>query len=203
MIGQIGYLGQVSLRNRVFVAFLYTLGVTLGAALVGAALGSAGLAGRWLLGLGYNAGTPGVLLPMAALALVGALRDLGLLSFRLPQPMRQVPQGWLAVFGPHRTGFLWGFHVGLAYTTLIQYSLYYVVAFWVLLAGDPWLGAAVLAVYGLAQGALLVLDVLVVGTIPRRAYGLLGSERRAHFYSMSGAALLAATLLLIRHSGLL
>jgi hypothetical protein len=202
MIGQIGYLGKVSLPVGVTSALLYTLGATLGASLIGLGLGALGLAGRWLLDLGHEANTPGVLLPVACLALVGGLRDLGFLRFRLPQPAKQVPRGWMEVFGPHKTGFLWGFAVGLAFSTMIQYTLYYVVALWILLAGSPLLGAQVLALYGLAQGVLLILDVLAMAADTERSAGLLGWGRTGFFFQFGGAVLLACSVFLAAQSGL-
>lgn len=200
MIGQIGYLGQVSSRVGIVTALLYTAGATIGAALVGLALGAVGAGARWALGLSWGPPGPGLLLLVAGLALVGGLRDLGFLRFRLPQPPKQVPRGWLEVFGPHRTGFLWGLAVGLAYTTMIQYSLYYVLAFWILLMGSPLVGAAALAIYGFAQGALLTADVLAIAVDGRWEAGLLGRGRTGFFFLLSGAALLALAVLLAGQS---
>src|SRR5262245_39338436 len=113
MIAQIGHLGKVSLRVGIVSAILYALGAALGAGMVGFALGSLGLGVRWLFHLGPDPAAPGVLLAVALAALLGGLRDLGLIPLRLPQPWRQVPRGWLQVFGPYKTGFFWGFAVGL------------------------------------------------------------------------------------------
>jgi hypothetical protein len=201
MIGQIGYLGKVSLRVGLASALLYTLGAASGAAVVGLLLGSLGLGARWLLDLGYEAHPPGVLLPVGCLALLGGLRDLGVVPLRLPQPAKQVPRGWLEVFGPRTVGFLWGASIGLALNTMIQYSLYYVVALWVLLAGSPLLGAQVLAVYGFTQGAVLVLDVLAMARDSGRSGGLLGWGRTGFFFRFGGAALLACGVFLVARSG--
>ena len=200
MIGQIGYLGQVSLPVAVTSALLYTLGATFSAALIGLALASLGLAGRWLFDLGYNSHTPAVLISMACLALIGGLRDLGFLRFRLPQPAKQVPRAYLEVFGPRLAGFLWGLGVGFAFQTMVQYSLYYVVALWVVLAGNPLLGAGVLGVYGFAHGVVLTLDVLAMGANARLHAGLLGEGRTGFFFRFGGAALLACAVILAAQS---
>jgi hypothetical protein len=176
------------------------MGASLGAGLIGLGLGSVGMGIRWLLGVPDAARTPGTLLLVAGLALIGGLRDLRLIWFHLPQPARQVPRGWLEAFGPRKTGFLWGLAIGLAYSTMIQYSLYYVVALWVIAMADPLLGAAALGVYGLTQGALLVIDVAAMGLDPGRREGLLGAGRTAFFFRFGGVALLACAVFLFRAS---
>src|SRR5579872_2084175 len=123
MIGQIGYLGQVSPRTGISSALMYTLGATLGATAIGGALGFLGMGLRWLFGFGYASNTVWVLLLVAGIALICGLRDLGFVSLRLPQPRKQVRRSWLEVYGPHRAGLYWGLGVGLAYSTGIH-SLY-------------------------------------------------------------------------------
>ena len=66
----------------------------------------------------------------------------------------------------------------------------------------PLLGAAALALYGFAQGALLTLDVLVTATDAERSTGLLGQGRTGFFYRLGGAALLACAVILVAQSGL-
>jgi hypothetical protein len=204
MIGQIGHLGKVSLRTGIAASLLYTLGITLGAGLVGLALGTAGLGARWLLHLeGSTVGTHGFLLAAACLASVGGLRDLGFLRFSWPQPFRQVPAYWWQVFGPLKTSFLWGLGIGLAYSTMVVFSLYYVLAGWVLLWGRPGLGAAALATYGFTQGTLLTLEMLLITRGARSPGGLLGLERSNWLLDLSGASLLAIAVFLVAQPGLI
>jgi hypothetical protein len=201
MIGQIGCLGKASWRIGLVSALLYTAGISLGAALVGAALGLLGYSVRWTFYLGPNSHSPGLLFAVALVALIGGLRDLGFLRLSLPQPFKQVPYYWLHVFGPRKTSFLWGFSIGLAFNTMIQYSLYYVLAIWVALMGQPLLGAAALALYGFTQGTLLVLETLAVSTGACGPGGLFGIERSNLLARLSGAFLLACAVLLATHSG--
>lgn len=205
MIGQIGPLVKGSLRVGYAAALLYTIGVILGAAILGTAIASLGAGVRWALYIGDNVNTPAVLGPVGCLALLGGLRDLQFLRFRLPQPFKQVPRRWMFVFGPYRASFYWGVAVGLAFTTMIQFSLYYVLLAWILLAGQPLLGAAVLGCYGLIQGVILLVEI---GSISRGSVdsfgGLLGSERSIAFMRYGGSFLVALGLfLMFRHAGLL
>jgi hypothetical protein len=101
------------------------------------------------------------------------------------------------VFGPYRAALLWGLGVGLAYSTMVSYSLYYILGIWVLLAGEPFVGAGLFALYGLSQGLLLTGDVIAARTSPRRVGGLLGLDRSRQFYSLSGSALLLCALYLV------
>jgi hypothetical protein len=114
MIGEIGYLGKVSLRIGSSSALLYTVGVTLGSAVVGFALGSLGMGIRWLGGWEGRGHPPDTLLPVALLALVGGMRDLRFIWFRIPQPPRQVPRGWMSVYGPRKAGLFWGLGIGFS-----------------------------------------------------------------------------------------
>src|ERR1041385_5037873 len=203
MIGQIGHFGKVSLRVGIISSLLYTLGMTLGAAIIGAALGTVGLGVRWIFDLGYDSHARGILLVVALAALIGGLRDLRVLRLPLPQPFKQVPFYWLQVFGPYKTGFLWGLFIGLAFSTMIGFSLYYVLAFWVLLIGQPLVGATALAIYGLTQGLLLLVEMQVITAGVCDSGGLFGSARSNLFYRLSGVFLLGCAALLFVQTGLL
>src|SRR5437870_3348644 len=101
MIGTIGHLGKVSPDNRLASAGLFTLGATVGAAILGFTLATLGLFGHWV----FRFGTPRldstwVLMLIAAVSLAGGLRDFGVLRFRMPQQQQQLPKGWWFVFGP-------------------------------------------------------------------------------------------------------
>ena|SRR5579859_4144910 len=198
MIGQIGYLGQVSPRVGLASAALYLVGTSAGAFVLGAGLGSVGLGARWLLDLGDAADAPVLIVVLGVLAVLGGLTDLGLLPFSLPQPTRQLPRHWLAVLGPYWTGLLWGLHVGVGRHTRVGYAMYYVLLAWIVLAGRPALGGLVLATYGLAHGVLLLMEVagIACGKLDLLG-GLLGVRRAELFFPFTGGTQLACGLLLL------
>jgi hypothetical protein len=129
-----------------------------------------------------------MILLAAALAGAGGLRDLGLVRMRLPEPARQVPRAWLAVFGPYRAGLFWGLDIGSGYSTMIRYSGLYVLGACLLFLGSPVLGAGVLGLYGLAHGAFMTADILAECVSPAGRHGLLGLSRTQPLYRVSGLA---------------
>lgn len=191
MIGQIGHLGQVSPMKGLASAGLYAAGAAMGAAVTGSLLGAAGRALWWLAGFDGPRRVPALVATLGALAVVGGLRDLGVLRFSLPGPRCQVPRPWFRIFGPNVAGFLWGVMIGAGYRTQIQYASYYVVAVTVIALGSaPW-GAAIMGVYGLSQGLSLMADTAAMGLGLAGPQGLLGPRRSGHMYRLSGCALLA------------
>ena len=196
MIGQIGYLVKVSFSVGIQTALLYTFGCMSGAALTGVVIGGMGMGIRWVFHLQTQDDT--FLLLVASLAIVGGLRDLGFFRLRLPQPFKQVPRGWLEVFGPRLTGLLWGFSVGLGFNTMIHYALYYVVVAWILLSGNPLLGAQALAIYGLAQGLLLTIEVFALRKENTYVDGLLGIYRNRFFEQLGGTTLITSAVFLFK-----
>jgi hypothetical protein len=85
---------------------------------------------------------------------------------------------------------------------MVTYSLYYVVALWVLLAGSPLLGAYVLAVYGLAQGALLTVDVLFMAAGVDPLGGSWRRNRNSFMFRLSGVALTGTAVFLLAQASL-
>lgn len=71
---------------------------------------------------------------------------------RTPTVRRQTEPVWWRTRGPYRAAFLWGFDLGLGFTTIRVASLYWIVVLAIVLIGSPAAGAATLAVYGLALG---------------------------------------------------
>lgn len=201
MIGTIGYLGKVSPLTGIYSALLYTLGTTIGAALVGLILSMLGYSLHWLFGTSSQTRSPVILVPIAILSLIGGLRDLGFLRFSLPQPPKQLPKGWWQVLGPYRTSLLWGMMVGLYFKTRVQFTIYYVVALWILLAGNCLLGMLILGLYGFSHGFLLVIETIVNAVDHgNKRFGLFGHHRTDFLYRFVGATMLACGIYLIAQS---
>jgi hypothetical protein len=126
--------------------------LTVSAHLVGSALAGALLGG--LLGL---AGTPlpdgsFPLVVVAALAVVGALLDLGIAGTSIPTIHRQVDEGWLDQYRGWVYGAGFGFQLGLGVTTVVTTAAVYVTWAVALLSGS-WLGGLVVGLaFGVARG---------------------------------------------------
>ncbi len=202
MLGQFGPIAQRSAGTGLRAAVMYTVGMALGGGTVGLLLGTLGLGLRWLFDLGYQAEARWVLLAVSVLGFVGGLRDLEFIRFALPQPARQVPRHYLAVFGPVWTALFWGLGIGLAYSTMIQFSLYWVLAVWVTLAGSPVLGLVALGLYGLVNGLLLIVDIAAVARGRWESGGVLGWGRTALFFNVGGVVLLACGVFLALRAAL-
>ena len=195
MIGEIGYLGQVSKRVGILSAALYNVGTTLGAGLLGLCLGSIGFALRWLLDDLHTLNSPTLLIPVALLSLIGGLNDIGILHLGTVGPIRQLPRSYMYVFGPYKTGFLWGLFVGMSYRTRFGYALYWVLGIWALFAGSPLLGMGVMTLYGFIHGFVILADIVSVAYGKDVGEGLFGQKRTLLFYPMSGVALIALCVL--------
>jgi hypothetical protein len=200
MIGQIGYLGQVSRRIGIVSAVLYEIGAVSGASLLGLVFGAVGMGTRWLFHLDYLAPSAAPQFVIGGLALLGGLLDLGAIPARLLEPSKQLPRHWLAVFGPYRTSFLWGLHVGIGRKTRVGSTLYYILIAWIVLVGNPRFGALVLGLYGLSHGLLLIAEVSGIAlrtTDPLQ--GLLGLARSDFLFRYAGVALVLSGVFLLAY----
>lgn len=124
-----------------------------------AAAASAALTGALLGAIGVLAGAPlpGAPLIVAAAAALYAARELLGLPVPLPELRRQVPLWWRSFFAPGSAAALYGAGLGPGFTTHLGSGTLVAVAAAALAYGDPLLGAALMAPFGLARGlAVLV-----------------------------------------------
>jgi hypothetical protein len=120
---------------------IYTLAGVASSALIGALLG---LLGQWLLGaLPVVAG----LLVAIAVALVAIARETGLLYFKLPQLGRQTKDYWAKMFPGPVVAALWGFDLGLIFTTWLTFSGVWLLALVAFVTHNPAYGAALFVAY--------------------------------------------------------
>ena len=127
---------------------LHALGAVLAAALLGGLLGALGaLAGApWrFVGAGF----------VVAVALLYAARDLMALPIPLPDLKRQVPEWWRTFFPLPVTSFLYGLGLGVAFFTSLAVGTFVVVAVAALALGDPLVGAAICAPFGLGRAVVV------------------------------------------------
>lgn len=120
----------------------------------GGALGLAlGLIGTWA----HIADIPDRLYIWAAFAAFGALADLRVVrSFRTPTHRRQVPDRWLYTYRGWVYGGGFGLQLGLAFATVINSSLVYLMALAAVLVGSPKAGAVIGAAFGCARAVALM-----------------------------------------------
>jgi hypothetical protein len=118
----------------------YTAGGTVTSLIVGAALGWLGS----VVGLGRT-GSIGLAVA-AAIALVAAARETGVLSVPLPQARRATKGTW-ATMGLPLAATLWGLDIGLFATTWLTFAGAWLVPALALLGGSVAFGAALFAAY--------------------------------------------------------
>ena len=166
----------------------YAAGAVLASALVGAAAG------------GLGSVFPRSLATHQALCLAAigvALLGLDLWG-KTPTLRRQTVDVWWRLHGLRRATFMWGFDLGLGFTTIRLGSLYWLALAGAAFVGDPLRGAALMSCYGVALVLNLLFGVLV---LPRLSPGRRPNLRMLDFAPQLGLALtvgLAAwTLLLI------
>src|SRR4051794_38701147 len=138
MIGVIGPLvqGKRELRGSVGSVSLFALGAIAGAAATGALIG---LLGTLVGGRG----------PAIAVGAVGCVLLLADLRFRTPTLRRQTCSTWYRERGARSVWALWGFDLGLGFSTIRLSSLYWLMALVVAAFVSPVLAPLVLAFYGL------------------------------------------------------
>lgn len=174
-------------------AVVYTAATALAAALAGACLGGLGS----LLPASVRVAL-GSLLGLAAVVVGGAEligRPLGLIHRDCETPQRWVHAGavrWAAVNGAA---------LGVGATSRIGFWLWYAVPLGAVLAGDPALGAALYASYGLVRGG----SVWALLLLPRRlgmrgdqlGIWLIQRDRLAHTLTAAQLVLLGVVVVLV------
>lgn len=123
---------------------LHVVGATASAAALGAILALAGaLAGApW---------TRNGILAVVVLAVAYLAREGMRVPIPLPEARRQVPESWRVRYSPPVAAFLYGLGLGTAFATHLSYGTFVVVAGAVVVSGNPALGAALTAPFGVAR----------------------------------------------------
>ena len=141
-------------RNRSYwtAVALHTLGATLSAGALGIVLGGLGA----LLGAPWDGSGWWVLVAVAA---AYALREAFGLPIPLPDLDRQVPDWWRTFYSPNVAALLYGLGLGVGFVTFLSFGTFVAVAVGAFLSGDPVLGAAITAPFGLARGLSILAAV--------------------------------------------
>jgi len=147
LLGALTPLGKVAGPRKTWLksALAYTLAGSLSSTLVGAALGSVG---AWLQ-RGQQRWP--VFLVVALLAFSLAAREWGWIKFPIPQRQLQTEKVWAHEFGFVGASALWGFHIGLVFTTWVTYGGVWALAAVDLALGEPLYGATIMLAYWLGR----------------------------------------------------
>ena len=177
---------------RIAVA-LHALAAAVAGALFGSLLGLIGLA------LGGPWGDPGLIV-IALVALAYAARELVGLPLPLFDRKRQVPDWWRTFYSPGVAATLYGAGLGIGYLTFLRFGTYVVVSVAAIASGDPLLGAAFGASFGLARGltalvAARTTDADGAGLVVLRLEAVAAS-RKPHIVNGVACLLLAGAALL-------
>lgn len=174
-------------RNRSYYLSVatHTIGSTGSAALFGLGLGALGI----LLGAPYR--NEVALGAIAAVAGLYALRELGGLRIPLPDLDRQVPDWWRTFFAPPVASFLYGTGLGVGFLTYLSFGTLVPVATGAVVLGEPVLGAAVMAPFGLARG-LSVLIAARRAMSPEETVDRLGAPKLRRAAELSNGVVLSA-----------
>jgi hypothetical protein len=178
-----------------FTVFVHAGAATAAAGAFGAALAAAGslLSAPW--------GAAGAI-AVGGVASLYALRELAGLPIPIPDRRRQVPDWWRTFFSAPMAGLLYGLGLGVGFLTFLSFGTFVAVAAGALASGQPLLGAAICAPFGLARGlsvaitrnaqsaedaiaAIHGVEELAATPLPRRANGLA-------LAAVASAALIAA-----------
>jgi cytochrome c biogenesis protein CcdA len=81
------------------------------------------------------------------LALVLATREWGWITFPLPQRKRQTEKVWADEYGFTVASAMWGFHIGLGFTTRITYGGFWILVAIMIAAAEPYYAVILMLSY--------------------------------------------------------
>ena len=129
------------------VVVAYTIAGALASAGVGAVLGELG----GVVHVGLIEGEAA--LAVAVLAVIAAAREIGNVSSSFPQPHRQTREAWGKRHPRPVAAILWGFDLGLVFTTWFTFSGTWVILALAFATASPSLGAMLLVTYWLGRAS--------------------------------------------------
>jgi hypothetical protein len=153
MIGVIGPLvqGKRELRGTGGPVAVFAVGAVVGATITGAVVGVLAAGFQALAGEGVRPVVVGV---------AGCLLLLVDLGLRTPTLRRQTCSTWYRERGPRFAWPLWGFDLGLGFSTIRLSSLYWLMVLFVAAFVSPAFAPLALAFYGLGLGAVVAAAVV-------------------------------------------
>lgn len=175
----------------------YTLAGSLSSALVGTILASAGE-----LLFPTQSGVVGVSVAIA-IGLVTMSREFGWVSFKLPQLGRQTKDFWSKTFPGPVAAALWGFDLGLIFTTWLTFSGVWLLVAVAVVARDWAFGAALFVSYWLGRALSVWIATRVMrdaNATPQFLSGIHGQYRwfqRVHGLALAGSLIVLTAWLII------
>ena len=193
MVGVIGprVRGTRQLRGSVGTVTVFALCAMVGAAITGSLIGLLGGAAQALAGERTLA---------VAVGVAGCLLLLADLRMRTPTLRRQTCSTWYRERGAGTAWALWGFDLGLGFSTIRLSSLYWLMVLFVAAFVPPVFAPLVLAFYGLGLGVALAGAVVAQSRSASSAtspgLGLLRAAGRVRLASVAFLGLLSVTIVL-------
>ena len=193
MVGVIGprVRGTRQVRGSVGTVTVFALSAIVGAAITGSLIGLLGGAAQALAGertLAVAVGAAGCLLLLADLRM------------RTPTLRRQTCSTWYRERGAGTAWTLWGFDLGLGFSTIRLSSLYWLVVLFVVAFVPPVFAPLVLAFYGLGLGVALAGAVVAqtrsASSATSPGLGLLHAAGRVRLASVAFLGVLSVTIVL-------
>jgi len=193
MVGVIGprVRGTRQVRGSVGTVTVFALSAMVGAAITGSLIGLLGGAAQALAGertLAVAVGAAGCLLLLADLRM------------RTPTLRRQTCSTWYRERGAGTAWTLWGFDLGLGFSTIRLSSLYWLMVLFVVAFVPPVFAPLVLAFYGLGLGVALAGAVVAqtrsASSATSPGLGLLHAAGRVRLASVAFLGLLSVTIVL-------
>lgn len=188
MIGVIGPLvrGKRELGGSVRPVAVFALGAVAGAAATGALIGL-------LVSVGGQ--VPAIAVGAAGCLLLLADLSIGTLTLR-----RQTCSTWYRERGARRAWAMWGFDLGLGFSTIRLSSLYWLMVLFVAAFVSPALAPLVLAFYGLGLGVVFAAAVVAQArsapTAASPGLGLLYAAGRVRLVSVTLLGVVSVTIVL-------
>jgi hypothetical protein len=128
--------------------------------------------------------------PVALLGLVLSARELGWISFWLPERKCQTEKYWIHEFSPVTTSIMWGLHIGLGFATRVTYGGFWLIVAVIIALGTSNAGSVLMLAYWAGRSLSVWLSPVLVRTIPE-GMGLLDiiSEGEATYHRLAAVCL--------------
>lgn len=170
----------------------YTLSGALSSALVGLTLGALGSA------LGVASIPAAGIMAAALVAIVAAARELGVSAIPLLQARRATPGEWARNLNGALVPALWGFDLGLCFTTYFTFAGPWLLVTLAVVAGSPIFGAALFLAYWAGRVLSVWLAPLLLpdaSSTPQLVTTLVGAKRSFQLVHVAGLCAMAALLI--------